>query len=139
MPPFNDYRYMPVRTSGILTTSYVVGSIIGVQPYMVGPVGLYNQLILYVNFTKGSLTTAELIVEFNNDLTDTNGWYQETIDDIASSTGVITEHNAVRSLAATGKFRIPIKINDQFIRVSIKGTGDVTSSLATINAIIGNN
>lgn len=132
---------MPVRASAILTTSYVVGSIIGVKSptYMNGPVGLYNQLILYVNLTKGSLTTTELIVEFNDDYTNANGWYQETIDDIAGSTGVITEHNATRSFTATGKYRVPIKVNDQYIRVSIKGTGDVTGSLAEINAIIGIN
>lgn len=143
--PYNDYRYLPVRDVAILTTSYVPGNIIGksqdnaTYEYLSGPVGLLNQLILYVDFTKGSLTTAELIIEFNNDLTDDNGWYQETIDDIASSTGVITERNAVRTFAASGKYRIPVRINDQFIRVSIKGTGTVTSSSAKINAIVGNN
>lgn len=145
----NDYRYIPIRDAAILTTSYVVGRIIGQVPsdlasnppdvaYLSGPVGLRNQLILYVDFTKGSLTTAELIVEFNNDPTDANGWYQETEDDIAASTGIITERNVVRQFAASGKYRIPIKINDQFIRISIKGTGTVTSSSAKINAIIGN-
>lgn len=149
MHPFNDYRYMPIRDAAILTTSYVIGNIIGKVPntlaanpptpiYIGGPVGLLNQLILYVDFTKGSLTTAELIVEFNNDCTDDNGWYQETEDDIAASTGIITERNVVRQFGASGKYRIPIKINDQFIRVSIKGTGTVTSSSAKINAIIGN-
>lgn len=149
MPPLNDYRYMPIRDAAILTTSYVAGTIIGkVSPllasnpplpqYLSGPVGLLNQLILYVDFTKGSLTTSELIVEFNNDCTDDNGWYQETEDDIAASTGIITERNIVRQFAATGKYRIPIKINDQYIRISIKGTGTVTSSSAKINAIIGN-
>jgi hypothetical protein len=138
MPPYNDYRYMPIRDAAILTTSYVAGNVIGVKapPYMAGPVGLYNQLILYVDFTKGSLTTAELLIEFSDNQTD---WYQETVDDIAAATGIITEHNAVRTLTATGKYRIPIKINDQFIRVSIKGTGTVTSSSVAINAIIGNN
>lgn len=145
----NDYRYIPIRDVLVLTTSYVIGRIIGQVPsdlasnppdaaYLSGPVGLQNQLILYVDFTKGSLTTAELIVEFNNDPTDANGWYQETEDNIAAATGIITQTNIVRQFAATGKYRIPIKINDQYIRVSIKGTGTVTGSLAKINAVIGN-
>lgn len=145
----NDYRYIPIRDAAILTTSYVAGRIIGQVPadlasnppdfaYLSGPVGLRNQLILYVDFTLGSLTTAELKVEFNNDPTDTNGWYQETLDDAAASTGIVTERSLVRTFSATGKYRIPIKINDQYIRVSIKGTGTVTSSSAKINAIIGN-
>lgn len=140
---------MPIRSAAILTTAYVVGNVIGQVPsdlvsnppdpvYVAGPVGLLNQLILYVDFTLGSLTSAQLIVEFNNDPTDVNGWYQETIDDIASSTGIVTQRNTVRTFAATGKYRIPIKTNDQYIRVSIKGTGTVTSSSAKINAIIGN-
>lgn len=129
---------MPIRTAAILTTAYVAGTVIGVEnpPYMAGPVGLYNQLTLYVSFTIGSLTTAELIIEFSNDGVD---WYQETIDDIAAATGIITQRNSVRTFAATGKYRIPLPITDQFIRVSIKGTGTVTGSSATINAIIGNN
>lgn len=134
---------MPIRAAAILTTSYVAGNIIGKSTpaldYLSGPVGLLNQLILYVDFTLGSLTSGDLIVEFNNDVSDVNGWYQETIDDIAASTGVVTEHNAVRTFAGSGKYRIPIKINDQFIRVSIKGTGTVAGSSAQINAIIGNN
>lgn len=138
MPQYNDYRYMPVRSAAILTTSYVAGDIIGVNTpeYMAGPVGLYNQLTLYVNFTIGSLTTAELIIEFSDDLVN---WVQETIDDIAASTGIITQRNSVRTFTASGAYRIPLPINDQFIRVSIKGTGTVTASSATINAIIGNN
>lgn len=145
----NDYRYIPIRDAAILTNSYVAGRIIGQVPndlasnppdyaYLSGPVGLLNQLILYVDFTIGSLTTGEIKVEFNNDPTDDNGWYQETIDDIAASTGIVTERNSVRTFSATGKYRIPIKINDQYIRISAHGTGTVTSSSMKINAIIGN-
>jgi len=147
MPPFNNYQHMPVRDAAVLTTDYVAGSIIGKVPsavssvppnpaYLSGPVGLNNQLILYVDYTKGSLTTAEIKIEFSDDGSD---WYQETVDDVAASTGIITERPGVRSLADSGKFRIPIKINDQYIKVSIKGTGNVVGSSARISAIIGNN
>ncbi len=119
----------------MLTNSYV--------QYVLGfgtdglPVNLNNQLILYVHFTKGSLTTAEIIIEFSHD--GINNWVQETYDDIAASTGIVTERPMVRQLAASGDYRIPVPINDQHIRVSVKGTGTVTSSLMAVDAIIGNN
>lgn len=141
MPPFNDYRYIPLRASSVLTTGYIAAPVIGAVPaspspdYTSGPVGLLNQLIIYVNLTLGSLTTAELIVEFSNDQVT---WVQETFDSIAA-TGLVSEVNMVRQFAASGNYRIPIKTNDQYYRVSIKGTGTVTGSLATLNAIVGNN
>ena len=129
------YEIMPVRDAAILTTSYVVGNIIGsyqgADTRIVGGVALKNQLILYVDFTKGSLTTAEILVEFNNDLTDANGWYQETLDVAGTPSGgsvTMGENLMTRQLSATGKYRISIPIKDQFIRVSVKGTGTVTSS-----------
>lgn len=149
MDQLHDYRYIPIRAATILTNSYVPGTIIGQTPtdlatnppdsvYVSGPVGLLNQLILYVDFTLGSLTTGEIKVEFNNDVSDANGWYQETVDGVTASTGIVTEAVAIRTLSATGKYRIPIKINDQFIRISAHGTGTVTSSSMKINAIVGN-
>lgn len=142
MPPFNDYRYIPasvIRASAILTNSYVAGGIIGgtvTINYLPVGIGQKNQLILYVDFTLGSLTTAEIKIEFSNDGID---WYAETEDDIAASTGIITERNSIRTFGATGKYRIPVQINDQYIRISAHGTGTVTSSLMAISAIIGNN
>lgn len=47
----------PVRSSAILTTSYVDGTVIS-------DVHFQNQLNLYVDFTKGSLTSAEIKVSF---------------------------------------------------------------------------
>jgi hypothetical protein len=140
MYSINDYRYIPdIRPSAVLTNSFVPGLVIGsnsTEAYMPGTCALKNQLILYVDFTKGSLTTAEIQIEFSN---DNSTWFAETEDDIAASTGIITERNSIRTLGATGKYRIPVRINDNYIRVSAKGTGTVTGSLMTINAIIGNN
>ena len=149
MIPFrSDYVFMPIRDAAILTTGYVAGNVIGavnagekpasgqMLQHFVGTAGLFNQIILYVDFTKGSLTTAEILVEFSDNNVD---WYAETVDDVNAGTGIITERNAVRQLTANGKYRIPIRVNDNYIRVSIKGTGTVTSSSAKIGAIIGNN
>lgn len=135
--PFQSaYNFYPIRSSLILTNSYVAGTVLGLGTLTSGVVNLNNQLILYVQFTLGSLTTGEIKVEFSN---DNATWVQETYDDIATSTGIATERSIVRTFAASGSYRIPIQINDKYIRISAHGTGTVTSSLMQIDAIIGNN
>lgn len=136
----NNYEFTPLRTPTVLTNSYVPLPVLGAYDAnnsLIGQPNLNNQLILYVNLTLGSLTTAELIVEFSHD--GLTNWVQETYDNIAPSSGIVTETPLIRTFAASGNFRIPIKINDQHIRVSVHGTGTVTGSLMGVNAIIGNN
>jgi hypothetical protein len=53
----NDYIIKNVRTAAILTTSYVAGTILENTE-------IYDKLAIYADFTKGSLTTAEIKVEF---------------------------------------------------------------------------
>ena len=131
-----NYGFKSLRTSTVLTNSYIITPVMGLSTDDKGTPVINNQLILYVDFTKGSLTTAELIVEFSDDNVT---WFQETYDNITPSTGIVTETPIIRQFGATGKFRIPIRINDQYIRVSVKGTGTVTGSLVTIGAILGYN
>jgi hypothetical protein len=141
----NEYRFIPIRDAAILTNSYVAGNIIGVydgnnagpNAYVSTGVGLLNQLIIYVDFTKGSLTTGELIVEFSNDKVD---WYQEGFDSAGTPSGGAVnmgESIMTRQFSANFKGRIAIPIKDQFIRISAKGTGTVTSSSMKIDAIVG--
>lgn len=135
----NNYDFTPLRPSTVLTNSYVPLPVLGeydANNDLIGQPHLNNQLILYVNLTLGSLTTAELIVEFSDDGIN---WVQETLDNINLTTGVITEQPSIRTFAASGKYRIPIKINDEHIRVSVHGTGTVSGSLMSVDAIIGNN
>ncbi len=129
MFPTQDYVFKPVRSSLILTNSYVAGTIIGSNDIHRGE---YNQLILLIDFTIGSLTSAQIKVEFSNDNSD---FYQETVNDITA--GVIAETVAEHSFSATGKYRIAIPIKDRFVKVSAKGTGTVTSSSIKIGALIG--
>lgn len=122
----NDYILKPVRAAAILTNSYVAGTVIENDH-------LEDEVIILLDFTIGSLTSAEVKVEFSPDNTN---WYQEAKG--AYSNGVTTEKQNEHSIAATGKYRLdPIKIKDRYIRVSAKGTGTVTSSSLTISAIIG--
>jgi len=57
-----------IRASAILTNSYVAGTTINNANHE-------DQLIIYVDFTIGSLTSAELKVEFSD---DDITYYQET-------------------------------------------------------------
>lgn len=134
----SNYYFTPIRASAVLTTGYVAGTILGGtnQPNnTLESLWKNNQLILYVAFTIGSLTNTTIKVEFSNDGVT---WYEETTDYLAATTGVITETVTTRIFTATGNYRIPIKIQDNFIRISALGTGTVTGSTLQIDAVVGN-
>lgn len=116
-----------LRASAILTALYVTSGTV-----LKDESGLSNQLVLLVDFTIGSLTSASIKIEFSDDQTN---WYQETTDSISS--GVITVSLATHKLLASGPYRIPIEIKDRYIRVSAIGDGTATGSLMAINAVLG--
>ena len=126
-----NYSEAIVRSSAILTGSYVAGTVIGTLSAF-SRTELNNQLLLYISFTKGSLTSAEVKIEYSADATT---YYQETYSAIsgATSTDTIGEH----TMTATGNYRLAIPIKDRFIKVSAKGTGTTTNSLMAILAVIG--
>ncbi len=138
---FVDYKQpVTIRTSAILTDAYVAGNVLGAEtssvaaPAEKAKVNEYNQLILYVTFTKGSLTSAEFKVEFSP---DNSTFYQESAMLIAG--GTITDSIAEHTITASGNYRIAIPMNDRYVRVSAKGTGTMTSSVMGITAILGVN
>lgn len=120
----NDYIFKTVRAADALTTSYVAGTILDLS-------AKYNTAVLLVDFTKQSLTTAEVKVEFSPDGTN---WYQES--DSTPSSGVISEALAEHQFSATGKYRIPLYVYDRFMRISAKGTGTVTNSSMKIDVVL---
>lgn len=120
-----DYIHKAVRASLILTTAYVAGTVIEDAH------GL-NQLIILARWTKGSLTSLELKVEFSHDGTN---WYQETFTSISGGTSTIVFGEYTTTTA--GNYRIPVEIKDRFIRISGKGTGTVTGSLLVLDAVVG--
>lgn len=126
-----DYSINPIRSSAVLTNSYVAGTVLGVSNTPPDP-SLRNQLVLYINFTLGNLTSAQVKVEFSNDNVT---YYQECFSSIAA--GVDTLSLGAHTLNATGKYRLAIPIKDRFIKVSAQGTGDVTNSLMDIQGIVG--
>ncbi len=126
------YGFVNVRSAAILTTSYVAGTVIG--PDYEGAVipSEANQLIVYTSFTIGSLTSGELKVEFSNDGTT---YYQQTFTSVSGGTSTASLGNY--TWTATGNYRFEIPIKDNYIKISVKGTGTVTSSSMTVDAIIG--
>src|SRR5215216_1552647 len=116
-----------VRASAVLTTSYVAGTVVD-QEEIKGA----NQLLVLVDFTLGSLTDGRIKVEFSHDgLT----YYQETDGTVsgASSLETLIDHK----FTATGKYRLAIPIMERYIKISVIGTGTVTNSLMTVDAVVG--
>lgn len=126
------YAYRAVRAAAVLTNSYVAGTVVGAEDAGGDYPHNVNQLIVYVDFTLGSLTSGQVKVEFSHDNVT---YYQESFSSISGTTDTVSlgEH----SFAATGKYRLAIPIKDKYIKISAKGTGTVTSSTMTINAAYG--
>lgn len=126
----NDYAIYPIRSAAILTGSYVAGTILGPTN---GAPAARNQLIIYADFTIGSLTDGQIKVEFSHDGTT---YFQESFSSI--STVLDTVSLGTHKFTATGKYRIAIPIKDNYIKISVIGTGTATSSTMTITAVLGN-
>jgi len=121
-----DYILKSIRASLILTDTYVVGTVLDLA-------SKYNKIALLLDFSKGSLTTAEIKIEFSPDNTN---WYQETSSVITSgvSADVLTSHQ----IDTTGKYRLLVPTVDRYMRVSVKGTGTMTNSLMKVDAVLAN-
>lgn len=117
-----------VREAAILTTSYVAGTVIDTE-------GIRNQLIIYYDFTIGSLTDARIQVEFADQNLATSTWYQETASSIAA--GVDTISPCYHKITATGKGRIAINVMDRYVKISAIGTGTVAGSSMAITGVVG--
>lgn len=125
-----DYKSITIRESAILTGSYVAGEVLSAPDFKMN---LLNQVVLYVDFTIGSLTSAEIIVEFSDDGTN---YYQETLEDVPSS-GISDADVYIRRIKQSGSYRFAIPIKDRFVRVSAIGNGTATGSSMSIIGIVG--
>lgn len=125
-----DYQTKEIRSSAILTTSYVAGEVLG--PSNISPI-VANQMNLLVGATIGNLTSIEIKIEYSN---DGSTYYQETFESISG--GVSTLSAGVYSITASGNYTISVPIKYPYIKVSAKGTGTVTNSALSIFAILGN-
>ena len=124
-----DYIKFNIRSAAILTTGYVAGTVLSPTN---GYPAKYNQLIVLADFTIGSLTDAQLKIEFSHDGTT---YYQESFSSISGGTDTVSA--GVHKFTASGKYRIAIPIKDNYIKISVIGTGTVTSSSMTVDAVLG--
>jgi hypothetical protein len=124
-----DYILKTVRSAAELTGSYVAGTVLGIEEVHGG---LHNQVVLYVDLTLTSLTSAEIKVEFSDDNVT---YFQETFASISGTTE--TDSLGEHTFTQAGKFRIPIPIKDNYIKISAKGTGTATGSSMAIYAVVG--
>lgn len=124
-----DYQIYDIRAAAILTDAYVAGTVLN---YSNANPALRNQLNLLVSFTIGSLTSAEIKVEFSHDGTT---YFQDTFESISGAESTLSLGNY--KLAGTGNFVISIPIKFSYIKVSAKGTGTMTNSSLKIQGIVG--
>src|SRR3990167_3656478 len=127
------YRSKAIRASAVLTGSYVEATVL--EPLGVSPEAdpqNHNKLVLYLDFTIGSLTDARVKIEFSD---DGSTYHQET-NASSPSSGVTTLEVNEYKMTATGKYTLVVDIASRYIKVSAKGTGTVTSSLLAINSAL---
>jgi len=129
-----SYVNKAIRTAAVLTNAYVAGTILGAESSKPTLVHEFTQMIVNVDLTLGNLTSAQLKVEFSND--DTT-YEQESNSSVSGGTSTLTLNEY--SMSATGNYRIPIKILDRYIKISCKGTGDVTNSSCFVDVYLGIN
>ena len=127
-----NYLKKNLRSSAVLTNSPVAATVLGPQGIgsNVDPVE-NNQLVVLVAFTKGSLTSAELKVEFSD---DGSTYYQETVSSISGGTS--TDSLLTHTFTASGNYRIPIPLIDRYIKISVIGTGAVGGSAMAIDTVL---
>ena len=98
-----------------------------------GAIEGFNQLELEVEFTLGSLTSAEIKIEFSDNNTT---FYQQAFSAISGSVNSLTL--GVNTLIASGNYLLSLPISSKYIKISSHGTGTVTNSLLAITAKIRN-
>lgn len=94
-----------------------------------------NVVVLHVDFTKWSLTSAEIKVEWST-TGSSDDYFQRTASTISSWADSIDFHEM--SIDTTWKYEIILPIFADYIRVSVKWTWTVTGSSMAIKALTGN-
>lgn len=120
-----------IYASNTAVTTYTSVAVLGVDTtHQTTDNAIFDQLILYVGFIKGSLDDMLVKVETSPDQLR---WY--VVSMLNTSTGAVSI--LPFKLSATGDYRIPVQIKDKYIKVSLLGEGTVTSSQVRVDAAIG--
>lgn len=133
MYPVDYLKLTNLREATPLTTLFVAGLVLDTA-------WQFNQVLLYMDFTKSSSTSMEWKIEFSPDNVN---WYQECVESYSAGVLITREvsHQVVSANQAepTQLYRFAIPINDRYVRVSAKGTGTMTSTSLTIKVAMGIN
>lgn len=122
-------RNNTIRAAAVLTTSYVASDAVNIMDC--------NQAMLFIDFTIGSLTSAELKFQFSH---DNVSWYDETerqVPAVTADESIGALRVCVHQLSATSAKPIPVPLKAQYVRVMAKGTGTVTDSSLTLKLVAG--
>ena len=122
-----DYGIKAVRAEAVLTDAYVAGTVID-------DCEGYNQLMIFFKFTKGSLTSLEIKIEFSHDGVT---YYQEASEAISSGIATISAEYHQLTPSGNQNFMLAIPIKCSKVKIWAKGTGTVTGSLLKIDAVVG--
>jgi hypothetical protein len=116
-----NYLTVPIRTVLIPTDTYVAGTVIDNAQS-------FNQLDVLVAWVKGSATSCEVKVETApfGAADSTATYYQETNGTTsgATTTLVLGEY----TFTTAGNYTIKVPISARFVKVSVKGTGTLTTA-----------
>ena len=126
MGAFVNFENKVIRAAAILTTSYVAGTVLE-------DCGRYNQIVLSIVYVKGSLTSLELKFEFSHDGVN---YVQETASAVSGGTDTLSLLEHTYS-GATAGLEISVPTLAQYVKISAKGTGTVTSSALLLVARLG--
>jgi len=110
-----------LRTSAILTTSYVVTNFTRLAQA--------QDLGVWFELEKGSLTSFQYKIQWSR---DGDTWFDEVTETIVA--GIITDTILYYThvFVADDQFYKPLPVRAPYIRLSVKGTGTVTSSACAV-------
>ena len=111
-----------LRTAAVLTGAYV---------YTTSKVSeSFDVITLDIVFVIGSLTSAEIVIEFSQ---DDATWFQQAF--VADPSGGFRAISvSPMQMTASGSYSISFTPYHKYCRIGIKGTGTVTDSSASIDA-----
>ena len=127
-----------LRAAAILTGSFVAVTVSSVLEAGGPRLQDFNQLVIYVDYTPGSLTSADLKFEFAPADAPTD-FYQETNESASVASNVDTRgvNTVIHRLTIAGKYRFAFPIADGDVKVSAMGNGTAAGSSMKITAGLG--
>ena len=132
MSKLNYTEKKVLRASAVLTGSYVAVTH-GPQGGSTANDPVENsKFVLLIGFTKGSLDSMELKVEFSD---DDSTYYQET-NASGPVAGESTLTQNTYTIEASGNYVLDLDITTRYVKVSVIGTGTVTNSLLTLDSVL---